>query len=241
MGLRSHAPLHLMIAGKRAIPKKLVPVIIESLKLSPQAGLYFETMVELDRARKPEQKEFYLRRLKQLGPRDPLKMHEVEQFTVIKEPLHVVLLEMTDLKDFKEDSKWIQSRLGLEATEKQIQEAISRLLGLGLLHRDSSKKLKKSNQHVTTRPDVADLGVQEYHRRVLQMAAELLAQQPVGEREYNGYALNIKRSSLPLAKKLIREFIKKFIEQIEANASDSEETYQFNIQLFALTQKRRGK
>ncbi len=51
----------------------------------------------------------------------------------------------------------------------------------------------------------------------------------------NGYAINLKKSDLPKAKKLIREFVQDFARKIEATQKTGDETYQLNVQFFGLT------
>ncbi|MGK5086384.1 TIGR02147 family protein [Bdellovibrionota bacterium FG-2] len=235
MGCESHAPLHLMIAGKRLIPKKYIPFFVSTLKLTPKEGLYFETLVDLSRAKGVEQKTLYLDRLKGLAPQTKVRMHEVDSFRCLGDPLHTILLEMSVLAGFKSDPHWIQSRLSVKTSIPRIQEAIERLLSLGLLKRREDGELIKTNQHLTNRPDVADLGSQEYHRKVSGLAADAVTTQKIEEREFNGYAFNIKKRDLPRAKQMMREFAQKFIQAIEAPSQEGEESYQLNLQFFKLT------
>jgi uncharacterized protein (TIGR02147 family) len=254
LGLEGHAPLHLMMKGQRPIPKKYLPKFIESLGLSAREGMFFETLTDLKRARSMDEKNFYLKRLRELRPSAEFKVVEVEAFKVLSEPLHTLLLEMTALAGASHDPKVIAQELRLKATPTQVAAVLERLVGLGLLLEveksaappvegqkiTAEKKYRKTNRGITSPPDVTSKGVQQYHKAVSQWAIDLISQLDVSEREFNSYALNIRRSSLPRAKELIRTFVKEFHAQIEAPEGDGEETYQLNIQFFGLTKRQRS-
>lgn len=235
LGFANNAPLSLMLAGKRHIPKKYVPTFISSLELSPDEGLFLETLVEMEKAKSIQQKCFYEERLKALSPRPPLGFFEIESFKFLGNPLHTAILEMSDLKGFVSDPVELQKRLRIETTLTEVKSAFERLVKLGLLVKDSRGCWIKTQKHLTNRADIADQGSQEYHRNVSKMAAEQVGLQSVAEREFNGYAINVKKSDLPKAKKLIREFIQNFAKKIESSPQTGEETYQLNVQFFGLT------
>ncbi|MFL5813525.1 MAG: TIGR02147 family protein [Bdellovibrionia bacterium] len=240
LGFANNAPLSLMLAGKRPIPKKYVPALVGSLELSPDEGLFLETLVEMERAKTVRQKSFYVERLRALSPRPPIGFHEVESFKCLGNPLHTFILEMTDLQGFKPDPEWIQRRLRTRFSIVDIKAAVERLIALGLLIRDNKGLWRKTNAHLTNRADIADEGSQEYHKNVSQMAAEQVSLQHVLDREFNGYAINIKNSDIPRAKKLIREFVRDFARKIESEPGMAEETYQLNVQFFGITKNIKG-
>jgi uncharacterized protein (TIGR02147 family) len=237
LGFVNNAPLSLMLAGKRSIPKKYIPKLIASLDLSPDEGLFFETLVEMEKSKDLRQKSFYQERLKALSPMSPIEWHEIETFKYIENPLHTILLEMSELKDFRPDASWIQKRLQTNVSIAEINEVIERLLSLGLLEKEKSGHLKKGQKNLSSRLDISDQGVQEYHQNISRIAAEQIKLQDVLEREFNGYSINIRKSDIPEAKKLIRKFINNFAQRLEAAPGTGEETYQLNVQFFGLTKK----
>jgi len=236
LGFKSHSMLQHFLDGDKKIPKKYIPVFIKHLKLSTREGLYFETMVDLQRAKSLEEKMIYLERLNELLPAQPIKIHEVEAYKSIRDPLHNLIFEMVNLVDFKYDLKWIQQRIYFETSVESIHHAIERLIGLGLLQETPDNRLVATGINFTNPVDVASKGVQEYHKNASLLAAEMVTKQGVDEREFNGYALSVPVDSLPKAKTLIREFIKQFASELGANEPHkSELTYQLNVQFFQLT------
>ncbi len=254
IGLKNHAPLQLMISGKRAIPYKYIPLLIQTLNLSQKEGIYLETLVDFERAKTVITKSFYLDRLKRLSPNNSINnnihMTEIDKFLYLEDPIHMIILEMTELPDFKVYPEWILHRLAFETTLTKIKEAILRLKKFNLLSEKveeinkNGKKIKKiiltkTNKHLTTKPEVFDNSIKEYHKNVSNLASKMIDKQSGDDREYNSYALSIKKSSISKAKELIRDFIKKFLEEIEAGPGSAEETYQLNVQFFGVTKARK--
>lgn len=62
----------------------------------------------------------------------------------------------------------------------------------------------------------------------------MVKSQTLAEREFGSYAMNIRKDKLPAAKKLMREFVDKFIREIEATPGEGQQTYQLNMQFFGL-------
>jgi uncharacterized protein (TIGR02147 family) len=238
LGFENPAPLSLMLAGRRPIPKKYVPDFIRELGLSEPEGRYLEALVDYDRARTVKERQHHFDRLRRLSPLRQLRMVEIETFKCLEDPLHTAILEMTELHDFAPCAKWIRRRSRLDRSLKEISDAIERLVALGLLRKERDGSLRKQQAHLSSKPDLEDLAVQSFHKAVSSLAAEQVSVQGVEEREFNAYALNIKTDALPKAKELLRQFVRQFIETIEAQPGEGDETYQLNLQLFSLTQSR---
>lgn len=237
LGLKSHGLLHQILQGHKSIPKKYLPKLIKSLELSTKEGLYLETLVDLSRAKSFDEQEIYHNRLKELAPKtSQISFTEMEAFKYLRDPLHLLLVEMMNLKGIEADEAILKKKILFKTDLAEIKEAKKRLLELGILESASNGKLRPSKHNMTNLVDVQSAGVQEYHRRVSLLAAEMVGKQTVNEREFNGHVLNIKRSSIKKAKKMMRDFITEFAREIEAEDSkDAEESYQLNLQFFRLT------
>ncbi|MGE3611067.1 MAG: TIGR02147 family protein [Bacteriovoracaceae bacterium] len=234
LSMEAHGPLHQMLSGKRTIPKKYVQGFCKSLELSAKEALYFETMVDLQRAKSLEQKEFYTQRLKTLSPKPLLQMKEIDTYKYLKNPLCTILLELSTLNGFKADVDWIKNAIRIDAQKADIQAAIDTLLALDLIQIENGAFIKKQ-QHLYSKQDVKDLGLREYHKSVCDMAKEQIEKQDIEDREYNAYAISVRRESIPKAKKLIREFMSEFAKEIEASQGNAERLYHLNIQFFEIT------
>jgi len=236
LGFSNNTVLSLILNGKRPVPARHIPQFIESLDLSKAEGLYLETLIAFKNAKSAKEKSYFADRMNELNNGQPFKMFEIESFKFLSNPLHALIIEMTALKNFKPDPKWIVPKLRIKATLSEVSEAIKRCQALGFIKKTPQGTWEKSQAHISNRVDVVDSGSQEYHKNVSLLAAQEVSKQTIQNREFNGYALNFNVKDLPRAKKSIRKFIADFIEEYESPTKKGEETYQFNVQLFALTQ-----
>lgn len=236
LGLEGHAHLQRILAGKAKVSKKYVPNFIKSLNLNTKEGMFLDALIDYERAKTTDEKELHSERLKELSPKNKVTIHELESFRFLKDPMHTLMLEMTDLEDFKYDLRWIQKKIHLKKTLKEISEVINRLITLSLLKEDG-EILKKTHSHSSNIVDIESKGVQEYHKNVSLLAHDSI-KQAVENREYNAYALNLNPEDIPLAKDMIRGFIKDFMQRFENKPGCGVNTYQLNLQLFELTKRR---
>ncbi len=68
---------------------------------------------------------------------------------------------------------------------------------------------------------------------MIELAQMAITEQDVNERQINSTTLKVNKNDLPEAKKFIFDFIKEFATRF--NQTESDEIYQLNVQLFALT------
>src|SRR5690606_30957690 len=112
-----------------------------------------------------------------------------------------------------------------------------RLITLHLLV-EKDGKLKKKHKAIQNKIDIASEAVQEFHKKMSQIAADEVSKQDVTQREYNSSCYNIKESQIKKAKQRLRDFTQDFIAEFEANSKKSNETYHLNVQLFSLTKNK---
>ena len=236
LGLENSAPLSLALRGKRGLPKKYLPQVIQSLELSNDEATYLEALSDLSTAKTPEQKVLYLERLKKLSPQKYLGGDTVDAFKYLSNPLHATLLEMIDLKDFSKDPYWIQEKLAFHYSLFDITDAFNRLRELKLIAVDEqTKTIAKTFRHLKTPDDVADLSTQKFHQHTSEWASKAVVRQPVEDREFHGFSFNMKKKDVKKAKEKIRKFLDAFIEEFEAPQGEGDQNYQLNIQFFRMT------
>jgi uncharacterized protein (TIGR02147 family) len=235
LGLENSSPLSLAFKGKRALPKKYLPQVIHSLDLDTNQAAYLEAMLDLFRARTPEQKLFYMGRLKALSPSSELNSEIVEEFKYLCDPIHSAIIEMTDLKTFKMDPAWVQSRIAHKVSLVDVEEAIKRLQDLKFLKLDESGKLKKAHRNLISPPDVADLGTQNYHKAICEIASQAVGDHDILTREFNSYSFNMRDSDMNRAKSVLRKFLNDFFSEFEAKPGEGDDVYQLNLQLFKMS------
>lgn len=236
LGMASHGPFHAMLKGERSIPKKYIPKLITSLKLNAKESKYFEALIDYSRAKNLEEKEFYHQRMQALSPKELREVEDLVAYKYHVDPLHHIIGEMTELKTFKNNLGWIKTHMRVNPDLKSIEEALERLINLGVLKLENGK-LQKQIRHIYTKNDIMNKAIQLYHKRMGEIAIDQIEKQAVEEREFAGVTFNIHRKDLPKIKEAIREFSDQLIQSFEANSKEGEETYHLNVQFFSLSKK----
>lgn len=235
LGFGSSAPLSLVLSGQRTIPKEKVPKIAKSLGLDAKQSLYFETLVDLSRSKTLETKCYYRARLEALLER-PVQIIDIEHFRLIKDPLHMFILALSQIRNFKIDPEWIQKHLRVKADRLRIKEAVERLIRLKLLEKKDGF-YRMTTPYLTSQSDVPDSSIQEYHRSVMKYAELALETVEVSERDFQAYAIAVQSEKLPTLKERLRSFLKDFANEFETNQKNVNQVYQLNIQLFPISKE----
>lgn len=233
MGMKSHVLLVLILQGKRKLTLKQVPVFAKGLGLSTPERLYFQALIQFENADTEEEKDLCRLWLDEVNPGGEYRVREIDEYIVIAHWVHMAILAMTELKQFKGSVAEIKVRLGDRVSTVEIRQALDRLFSLGLLKEENGQWICTAAR-VTTKDDVANKGAREYHKQICKLAAESIESQNVDEREFQSFALSIPEDKIPLAKELIRKFRTQFCRAMGDEPGDH--VYQTQIQFFRLTE-----
>jgi uncharacterized protein (TIGR02147 family) len=154
----------------------------------------------------------------------------VDAFTTISEWYHYAILELTFVKGFKSDPKWIAKMLGIPVLVAKA--AVDRLKRLELLK--DNGKLHKPLASITTSHDIRSSALRRFHTQVLEMAIASIEKSGIEERDVTSMTMAVNVARLPEAKKKILRFRRslcKFLEKGERSR-----VYNLAIQLYPLTQ-----
>lgn len=142
--------------------------------------------------------------------------------------------EMAARPDFEADAEWIAGRLFPPITKRQAQDALDILFDLELLSRDENGEVVLGEISVTTGHEVRSLAIGNYHRQMLELAAQAITEVPRELRDISALTVCVHPERVEQFKERIHEFREQLLE-----FGDSEENpevvYQLNIQLFPLT------
>lgn len=233
MGLKNHSLLVMLLQGRRPLRIKHATFLSKGLRLSFSEQIYFQTLIQFANAESVEEKEHVALLLQDLNPGKDFSVREVDEFQVISHWIHMCILAMSEIKDFELNEQNIYKRLKKKVPINDIRAALRRLINLNLLKTNKVGKLVCTNNRVTTKDDVANDGVKEYHRQVIELAKEAISA-PMDAREFQSFAMSIPKSKVGLAKQMIRQFRAKLSKAVSSEEGD--EVYQTNIQFFQLTE-----
>lgn len=139
-----HASLSQILRGKRSVPVERIGPWARKLKLAPEEGAVYAAVGRIadEDARLREEE---------------LRRWAAEMLALLTQPVHREILRLSRRGDFRADSRWIAAEAGVGIDEVNL--ALSRLVGLGLLEMEASGKW-------TDRTGLTDVTPQSFRKYV---------------------------------------------------------------------------
>lgn len=211
-----------ILSGKRTLSLKAALKLADALNLNPNER---KALLEKSISDKPK-----------------LENNEVEEsfeitrdiFAVISEWYHFGIASLLNLKEFKEDNKWIAKELGIRPLEVKL--AIERLLRLGVFNRDEEGKLKRSHENFSVKSEMSS-AIRIFQREILEKAIESLEKDSIDERDITSITMAIDEKNIPKAKSEIEKFRKRLSKLLEKGKKTR--VYNLGIHLIPLSRKKK--
>ena len=235
-GFASPNFLQLVMQGKRNLSQQGIMKCLQALKLKKAEAEFFENLVRFNQSKTDEERNFYYTRIAANKQYTEIKVLEKAQFEYYSKWYHVAVREMVLLKSFVPQPAWIAAHLQPQISEHEAAESLHLLEQLGLLVRNKAGQLTQQDRYVDSGDEVTSLAVANFHREMLNRAAEAIDGQSAKNREISAVTFAVSETRLREAKKMIQEFRKK-ISQFLSEEDAAEQVCQLNMQFFQLTSK----
>ncbi len=208
-----HSTLSGLLSGKRPITKKAASAL--SLKL----GLFPDNFIKKDNFSLPKH-EFL----------------EEDIFNRISEWYFDAILELSKVKSFDFTASNISRYLNLN--EAQVSIAVRTLVRLNLLKKTKNRfTIVHENSTNLSSNEKTSAAMRKYQRSILEKSLEALELVDRKDRDHTSTTLAIRKSDLPKAKQIIKDFRYKLAELLQQ--SDSfDEVYQLQVSLFPLGKRK---
>jgi len=224
-----------VMQGKRNLSSEGIHKVAKGLKLSKKETDFFDNLVRFNQAKSNSEKNFYYSKIMSHKKCSKAKKLEMGQYEYYSKWYIPVIREMITMKGFKPNSKWISKKIKPRISEAEVKRAIKILFELGLIKRDEDGKLVQQERHISSGDEVKSLAVANFQHEMINLAAKSIEETPAKMREISSVTFTISKDDLPEVKKMIQEFRSRFAGTI-AEIKDGDNVYQFNMQLFNLTE-----
>jgi uncharacterized protein (TIGR02147 family) len=235
-GFASPNFLKLVIDGQRNLGRDSVDQVAEALQLDADETTFFANLVAFNQADTDAERNRYFERLAASRRFRAAQHLDGDLFEYLSHWYYPAIREMAARADFRDDPAWIASQLQPPVKPSQASAALDTLLRLGLLER-SEGRIVRGEATLTSGHEVRALGVANYHRQMLERAAESIELIASEERDLSAMTVCIGAPLVPELKRRLREFRETLMDLCDREA-EPDLVYQLNIQLFPLT---RGK
>ena len=222
------AVLSRTLSDKRALSYKVAHRVIDQLSLSPhERTIFLESVAD-------DHKMRGLRRsTPDIGAVSAVEYSrdvDADLFRVVADWYHLAIRQLTQVKGFRSEPRWISKRLGITVLETKL--AIQRLLSTGLLV-EVDGELQMQDQSLNTKDKgITTPALKRHCRQMLQKAIYSLENDPIEQRNVTGMTMPINPTKIPVAKKMIQEFMSELSKLLESG--DTETVYQLSVCLFPL-------
>jgi uncharacterized protein (TIGR02147 family) len=232
-GLASPNYLKLVMDGTRNLSAKSMPRFITGLGLSGRRAEFFENLVRFNQAESLEDRNHFYAKLSKARSRAGLTSLDEGQFELFTNWRHLVLREMVGLKGFRRHPHWISQRTRGTITPKEAEESLAHLEKLGLV-RKLANGYRQVDVNISTQDEVRSLLVKNYHRQMLNLAAEAMERLPKHQRDISAVTIPIRKSDFGKVKEYL-QLMRKELLNLAAETGTGETVVQINLQLFPLT------
>ncbi|MBK7959780.1 MAG: TIGR02147 family protein [Bdellovibrionales bacterium] len=219
----NHATLSSILAGRRPLTKKSVIKLCHQLSVSENETLNYIRSIE---------------QTSQVPSVGPIKLHKeltLDVFMTISDWYHDAILELTHIKSFRGDYKWIATKLGITTIEVRL--ACERLQRLDLLSISKGGVWVDLSRNNTTNisNDLTNAALRKLQRSILELSQTALENLPRTQRDHTSLAVSIQTSDLPEVKEMIKQFRYSLAAFLERKSASPDAVFQLAISFFPLT------
>lgn len=233
-GLKSPNYLKMVIDGDRNLSASMAERFATACGLDDEGARYFINLVGFNQASSgAERNECYERLTASTRYR---KTHKLELAHAAYHSTWYIpaIRELAARDDFRADPAWIATTLVPSISKTEARRALATLIELGMLVEDAGGNLVQSEGAVSTEPETRSLHIANYHRAMMQRAAESIELFSSAERDISSVTLCMGADGIGRLKKRIQRFRRELLE-LEAIEDDRRRVIQINFQLFPLS------
>lgn len=226
--------LKLVMDGQRNITPAMAQRFASACALDAEASAFFCELVRFNQADSPAERRAAYARLRSF-PRyrelHPLEMARDEYHSSWFLP---AVREMVACHGFTEDPAVLAGQLMPPIKPAEAERALRTLLELGLVVRGADGRLRQGEALVSSGDAASSVHLGNYHRQMIQRAAESLDTIPRAQRDISSVTLAVDETTLGQIVDAIAGFRRQLLE-LAATTPEPTRVVQVNLQLFPLT------
>lgn len=156
----------------------------------------------------------------------------VDMFSIVSDWYHYALLDLTLLKSFKSDAKWIARKLGISVAEAI--GAIERLKRVGMLKEEKGRLVKAEAFYTNYSEGVTAAALKEYQRQVIKKSLHAVDNCQQERKDITSMTIAADSRKLKEAKERIKKFRRELCAFLEDGDRDS--VFHLALQLYPVTE-----
>jgi uncharacterized protein (TIGR02147 family) len=225
----SAAFLSMIIKGKRNLDENIMLELAEIFKLNNQEKSFFGSLLILNDSDDQTERSKAYKKLTKFKKFKKLNDEELITHKYLDKWYYVAIREMSFLKDFKEDPKWIQNRLRVKIKAEEIKKALKFL--------KENKMLGQERSHLDCSEGIYKLSLSKFHKQMFQVSGDSIEDIPREERQILGFTKSLNKKGQEKAKAIIEKALRELeaITDTDQSKDDEKELYHFHLVNIPLT------
>ena len=238
-GLKSPNYLKLVMDGERNLSASMAEKFSVGCGLSGEESRYFVALVGFNQASSSAERNTHYEQL--TASSQYRKTHKLELAHAAYHSTWYLpaIRELAARSDFRPDPAWISQALVPSISKVDARRALTTLFELGLLVEEEDGRVHQGEALVSTGAETRALHIQNYHRMMMQRAADSLELFPLHERDISALTLCMGEDGIARLKTRIQRFRRELLE-LSAHEDDPSRVVQLNFQIFPLSRDERA-
>lgn len=233
-GFKSKTYLHKVINGQKALSIDGALKIGTYMKLGKKQMRYFQAIVHFTNSKTVDEKEYYFNQLQEFSKHDPISKLRENQFRYFNNWYNSVIRELVAIVDWNNDYAVLAQFVQPSITATEARQSVELLLDLELISRNKEGKYVRTNNAISTGPDIVSLAVNHFQKENLELASQAIDRVPRNLRDISTLTFSISENGRKEIFSELTHFRKKLI-GIVTNDRDVNQVYQLNFQAFPLS------
>jgi uncharacterized protein (TIGR02147 family) len=222
-----------VLQKQRHIAEKNIDVLSRFLQLSSQEIEYFNCLVHFNKSKRDDQSKFYFEKLFSLKTPGARTLDK-DKYDYFTNWYTIPIREMLAIRPFSGNFKELSLRLNPPITEAQAKKAIKTLENLELVRKNSQGIYEVTDAFLTTDSTLRSIAVRNFQREMGRLGIEAIERFEPEKRDISTLTVSTSQANQLIIKERINEMRREIMKLVEQD-NNPEEVFQFNIQIFPLT------
>lgn len=238
LGMNSSSNFAHIMSGRIKIKDSLAEKLANVFELKNEEAQYFKLLIYYNQAKNQGEKRHWLEELHYfLGLH--VKITEPRQFAFYQEWYFSAIWALLGYYRFNGDYRELANLLIPSISFRQAKQAISLLVDLDLIRVNESGQYVHTNRIITTGDEQVSVSITTFHLKTLTLAMEAVDRFERKDREISTLTLALSKETLEIARQELRQYRSRILNLVK-NDSKADRVYQFNFQIFPLTNVRKS-
>ncbi len=220
-----------VLKGDRNLTEKTLNAFLMAMRLPPQEDLYFRSLVHFCQSSSSEEKQLHYGRLRTLGEQAKVRIVGSENYAFYEHWYTPVIRELVCLHNFHEDWNALAKSLQPAISQSEAKQSVKLLLELGFIQESKNGSYVQADKLLYTGYEVHSLAVRQFHKQMIQLAAESLERYPTSQRSITGVTLSVSSQTYAQLEEEVRNFQERILKIAEQDQS-AEKILQVHVGVF---------